>query len=86
MFMNIFINNYLKSISTEKAILIAKQFCIDFSYNEMQIVLPFVKNNWQGFLNEIKKPRLMNEVTNLTSFETAKKTDALLNKLLIIIS
>lgn len=84
--MNIFINNYLKSISIEKAILVAKQFCIDFSYSEMQIVLPFVKNNWQGFLNEIKKPHLMNEITKLTCSETAKKTDLLLNKLLIIIS
>lgn len=84
--MNIFINNYLKSISIEKAILVAKQLCIDFTYTEMQIVLPFVRNNWQGFLNEIKKPHLMNEIVHLTNIETAKKTDALLNKLLIIIS
>lgn len=86
MFMNIFINNYLKNISVEKAILVAKQFCIDFSYKEMNFVLPFIKVNWQNFLDKTKKPFLLQEIANSTTKETAKKTDALLNKFLIIIS
>ena len=86
MFMNIIINSYLKNITIEKAILVAKQLCIDFSYNEMKIILPYVKANWQGFLDENKRTFLLNDLTNRTCPQTAKKTDALLNKLLLILS
>ena len=86
MFMNILINNYLKNISIDKAILVSKQLCIEFTYEEMKIVLPFVKANWQNLLNEKSKMYLMNELTYKTSASTASKTDALINKLLIILS
>ena len=86
MFMNIIINNYLKNITVEKAILVAKQFSIDFSFNEMQTILPYMKNNWQGFLDENKKVFLLNDLTCKTNIETAKKTEALIDKLLIILS
>lgn len=86
MFLNFLINNYLKNISIEKAILVSKQLCIEFSYNEMCIVLPYVKNNWQSFLDENKRTLMLNELSNKTSPQTAKKADALLNKLLIILS
>lgn len=86
MFMNILINNYLKNITIEKAILVSKQLCIEFTYDEMKIVLPFVKANWQNLLNEKNKIYLMNALANKTSASTASKADALLNKLLIIFS
>ena len=86
MFMNIIINNYLKNITIDKAILVAKQLCIDFNHSEMEVILPYVKNNWQGFLDENKRPFLLNDLSNKTCHETARKTDALLNKLLIILS
>lgn len=86
MLMNILINNYLKNVSIEKAILVAKQLCIDFTYEEMKIVLPFVKANWQNILNEQNKMYLMNSLANKTSAYTASKADALVNKLLIIFS
>ena len=86
MFINFLINNYLKSITIDKAILVSKQFNIDFSYNEMQVVLPYVKANWQEFLDENKKAYLLNDLSNKTCLQTAKKADALLNKLLIILS
>ena len=86
MFMNILINSYLKNITTEKAILVAKQICINFSFEEMNIILPIIKNKWPDFLDENKKPVLLNHIANRTSLETSKKTDALLNKLLIILS
>lgn len=86
MFMNIIINSYLKNITIEKAILVSKQLCIDFSYNEMQIVLPYMKNKWQDFLDENKRTFLLNDLASKTCPDTAKKTDALLNKLLIILS
>ena len=86
MFMNILINNYLKNISVEKAILVSKQLCIEFTYDEMKVVLPFVKANWQNLLNERNKMYLMNALANKTSASTASKADALLNKLLIIFS
>lgn len=86
MFTSILINNYLKNTTVEKAILISKQFCIEFNYNEMSVVLPFVKNKWQNMLDERYKLSLLNELANKTSPETAKKAEALLNKLLIILS
>jgi hypothetical protein len=86
MFMNILINTYLKNITIDKAILVSKQLCIDFNYKEMQAILPYVKTNWQGFLDENKRTFLLNDLANRTCPETAKKTDALLNKLLIILS
>lgn len=86
MFMSMLINNYLKNITIEKAILISKQLCIDFTYEEMSIVLPFVKANWQNFLNENNKMYLLNSLASKTSQTTANKADALLNKLLIIFS
>lgn len=86
MFMNFMINSYLKNISVEKAILVAKQFSIEFNKKEMEIILPYVKCNWQGFLDENKKTYLLDELSCKTSLETAKKADALINKLLIILS
>lgn len=86
MFMSMLINNYLKNITIEKAILVSKQLCIEFTYDEMRIVLPFVKANWQNFLNENNKMYLLNSLANRTSVSTANKADALLNKLLIIFS
>ena len=84
--MSMLINNYLKNITIEKAILVSKQLCIEFTYDEMRIVLPFVKANWQNFLNENHKMYLLNSLANKTSTSTANKADALLNKLLIIFS
>lgn len=86
MFMTMLINNYLKNITIEKAILVSKQLCIEFTYDEMRIVLPFVKANWQNFLNENNKMYLLNSLASKTSVSTANKADALLNKLLIIFS
>lgn len=86
MFMNLLINSYLKNISVEKAILVSKQLNIDFSNEEMEIILPYVKNNWKDFLDENKKTYSLNYISNKISPITAKKTDALLNKLLIILS
>ena len=84
--MNMLINNYLKNISIEKAILVSKQLCIEFTYDEMKLVLPFIKANWQNFLNEHNKMYLLNALANKTSLTTANKTETLLNKLLIIFS
>ena len=86
MFMTMLINNYLKNITIEKAILVSKQLCIEFTYDEMRIVLPFVKANWQNFLNENNKMYILNTIANKTSATTANKADALINKLLIIFS
>ena len=86
MFMSLMINAYLKNISIEKAILVAKQLSIDFTHNEMEAILPFIKCNWQGFLDENKKTYLLNDLSHKVGSSTAKKADALLNKLLIILS
>ena len=86
MFMTMLINNYLKNITIEKAILISKQLCIEFTYEEMRIVLPFLKANWQNLLDERNKIYLINSLASKTSVTTANKADALINKLLIIFS
>jgi hypothetical protein len=70
----------------EKAILVSKQLCIEFTYDEMRFVLPFIKANWQGLLDERNKMYLMNNLANKTSASTASKADALINNLLIILS
>ena len=84
--MSMLINNYLKNMTIEKAILVSKQLCVEFTYDEMRIVLPFVKANWQNFLDERNKMYLINSLASRTSVNTANKADALLNKLLIIFS
>ena len=76
----------LENITVEKAILVSKQLCIDFSYDEMNSILPYIKNNWQNFLNENKKTCYLDYISTITSPLTAKKANALLNKLLIILS
>lgn len=86
MFMNFLINSYLKNMTIEKAILVSKQLCIDFDYEEMSIILPYVKSNWQNFLDENKKTYLLENISQKTCPQTAQKTNALLNKLLIILS
>jgi len=86
MFMNILINSYLKNMSVEKAILVSKQLCINFDYREMNIVLPYIKSNWQDFLDEKKRAFLLSNLSSKTCPDTAKKVDLLLNKLLIIFS
>ena len=86
MLINIIINSFLKNMTTEKAILISKQFCIDFNHEEMNIILPYIKNNWQMFLSKNKKTSLLEYISNKTCLETAKKAELLMNKLLIIFS
>lgn len=86
MFINILINSYLKNLTVEKAVIVSKQLCIDFTNEEMNIILPYVKANWQSFLNENKRTYLLADIANKTCSQTAKKTDTLLNKLLIILS
>ena len=86
MFINILINSYLKNLTVEKAILVSKQLCIEFTTEEMSAILPYIKSNWISFLNENKRTYLLADIANKTCSQTAKKTDALLNKLLIILS
>lgn len=82
----LFINNYLKSLTIDKAILISKQFCIDFTYQEMSIVLPYLKQNYNAFLNENSKIYLLNNLATLSNINTANKCEQLVNKLLVILS
>ena len=80
------INSYIKNLSIEKAILISKQFCIDFTYKEMAIVLPFLKANYTSFANENSKIYLLNNLATISSTTIANKCEQLVNKLLIIFS
>jgi hypothetical protein len=84
--LQILINNYLKNLSIDKAILIAKQFCIDFSYEEMRIALPFLKQNYPALLNENSKIYALNNLANISNNIIANKCELLINKLLIILS
>ena len=82
----LFINNYLKNLTIYKAILISKQFCIDFTYNEMSIALPFIKKNYHSFLNENSKIYALNNLAAISNNMVANKCEQLLDKLLIIFS
>ena len=82
----LFINNYLKNLTTDKAILIAKQFCIDFNYQEMSLALPYIKKNYTSFLNENSKIYALNNLATISNITIASKCEQLLNKLLIILS
>ena len=82
----LFINSYLKNLTIDKAILISKQFCIDFTYNEMAIALPFIKKNYQSFLNENSKIYALNNLAIISNNMVANKCEQLLDKLLIIFS
>lgn len=82
----LFINNYLKNLTTDKAILIAKQFCIDFTYQEMSLALPYIKKNYASFLNENSKIYALNNLATISNITIASKCEQLLNKLLIILS
>ena len=82
----IFINSYLKNLTIDKAILIAKQFCIDFSYEEMRIALPYLKQNYHALLNEKSKIYALSNLANSTNDTIANKCEQLINKLIIILS
>ena len=82
----LFLNSYLKNLTIDKAILIAKQFCIDFSYEEMRLSLPFLKKNYQAFLNENSKIYALTNLASCTNNIIASKWEQLINKLLIILS
>ena len=84
--LNILINNYLKNLTIDKAILIAKQFCIDFSYEEMRLALPFLKQNYQALINENSKIYALSHLANISNNTIASKCEQLINKLLIILS
>ena len=83
---NLIISNYLKNLTIDKAILIAKQFCIDFSYEEMKIALPYLKQNYHNFLNENSKIYALSNLANISNNIIASKCEQLINKLLIIFS
>lgn len=84
--LNIIINNYLKNLTIDKAILIAKQFCIEFSYEEMKIALPYLKQNYPSFFNESSKIYSLSLLSRQTNPILANKCEQLINKLLVIIS
>lgn len=83
---NLIINSYIKNLTIDKAILVSKQFCIDFSYEEMRLALPFLKSNYHSFLNENSKIYALNNLATLTNNTIATKCEQLINKLLIILS
>ena len=84
--LQLLINGYLKNLTIDKAILISKQFCIDFSYEEMKIALPFLKQNYHALLNENSKIYVLTNLANCTNNTIANKCEQLINKLLIILS
>ena len=84
--LHLFINNYLKTLTIDKAILIAKQFCIDFSYEEMRIALPFLKQNYHALLNENSKIYVLNNLAAISNKTIAYKCEELINKILVILS
>ena len=86
MFLNVIINNYLKNLSIDKAILISDQFSISFSYSEMAIILPYIKQHWPSILEDKKRTYLIEELSSKTSPSTAAKAYSLISKLLIIFS
>ncbi len=84
--LNILINSYLKNLTVDKAVLIAKQFCIDFSYEEMKVALPYLKQNYQALLNENSKIYALSHLAISTNNIIANKCEQLINKLIIILS
>ena len=84
--LNILINSYLKNLTVDKAVLISKQFCIDFSYEEMRLALPYLKQNYQALLNENSKIYALSHLASVTNNTIANKCEQLINKLLIILS
>ena len=66
--LHLFINSYLKGLTVDKAILVSKQFCIDFSYEEMRLALPYLKKNYHALLNENSKIYTLSNLANCTLF------------------
>ena len=84
--LNILIHSYLKNLTIDKAVLISKQFCIDFSYEEMKLALPFLKKNYNSLLNENSKIYALSNLATTTNNTIAAKCEQLVNKLIIILS
>lgn len=80
------INNYLKRLDVDKAVLIAKQFNIDFTYKEMCVALPFIQKNYASFLNENSKITSLNNLATISNAHIANKCEQLIDKLLIVFS
>ncbi|MBE6124629.1 MAG: DUF2624 family protein [Erysipelotrichaceae bacterium] len=76
------INYYLQSLGEDNAIFLANQYGFSFSKEEMGIVLPLIKKNWEMFLNPNAKGCMMRDIESLTSRETSIKVEKLLNLLI----
>lgn len=76
------INYYLQSLKTDNAVFLAAQYGIIFSEEEMQIVLPLLKKNWEFYLNPNGRSCMLKDIEVLTSKETMFKTEKLLNILI----
>lgn len=76
------INYYLQSLSIQNALYLASTYSIQFSYDEVEVILPILKRNWEWYLDNDKKQCFLRDISGLTSPETAKKVDKLLSTLL----
>ena len=76
------INYYLQSITVPNAIYLASTYSIHFSQDEVEIILPILKQHWEWYLDEEKKQCFLKDIAALTSNECAKKVDMLLSTLI----
>ena len=76
------INYYLQSLTAPNAIYLASTYSIHFSQDEVEIILPILKQHWEWYLDEEKKQCFLKDIAALTSNECAKKVDMLLSTLI----
>lgn len=76
------INYYLQSLNIDNAIYLASTFSINFSKEEVEIILPMLKQHWEWYLDEEKKQCFLKDISAQTSHESAKKVDILLSTLI----
>ena len=75
-------NNYINNINSDTLIILAKQYCnINFTKEEIDPILPFLKNIYQDYYsNPLKRNCYKETLKNMTTEETYNKIIFLLNK------
>ncbi len=85
--MNTQIENYIKNIELDDAILLAKQYLnVHFSKDELAKVFPIIKKRYKEYFDIIRRDKLLYDIQTNTSKETFRKLLICIDRAKILIN
>ncbi len=85
MLQSLILNNYINGLSVQKVILICELLQINMTEQEINIVLPILKQYGNRLIDDEYRRQFIRKIAKNTSDETASKLDVLFNKLMVIL-